>query len=452
MSSFFAKILAFFMSILVWMGIIPADKLPDDGIKADATIVYTNDEAGSAAGTVSVTANYDGDYELYWGTASGDKLTVTAEDYTASYSEFATVSVKEGKGSAQLNRFLAIPDGAKTVLLYKGDELLETESVPENKVADNGEETYKFGALSDVHFNRYDDSSDDDASLAFPKALDFLDKFGVTMVGMSGDLSKGGEDSAYEKFNSITSKYDFPVFTVKGNHDCMADNFASWTANINPGVYSETKRAGVLSLAENGIDFTFSGPEANGDIFIFLSQSGCVYGPDARLLTDKQLDWLAGQLEEHKNERVYLFFHTFLTDEDAEEPFLSEGNIINKAGIFYPLVFLHNNPDEVRFRSLIKQYKNVIFFNGHSHWAYSMQKFSPQLNISDYRGTHATMVHVSSVTAPRTIGDYDPMYKSNAGTMSEGLLMTVYPERTVITACDFVSGEFLAYATYTVAK
>ena len=453
MSSFLAKIVAFFMSVLVWLGILPAQKPPQEGITADATIVYLNDEAGSAAGTVSVKANYDGDYDLYWGTASGEKLSATIQDYTAYYSEFATVSVKDGEGSLDLNEFLAIPDGAKTVLLYHGDELLETEIVPAEKVADNGSVTYRFGALSDVHFNRYNTISDDDANPAFTNALNILEKCGVSMVGISGDLSKAGEASAYEKFNKVTSNYKFPVFTCKGNHDCMAtDNFEAWTTNLNPGVYSETKRAGVLSVADNGIDFTFAGPEANGDVFIFLSQSNCVYGPGIQLLTNAQLDWLEGQLEEHKNDRVYLFFHTFLTDEDSEDPFLSEGNIMNKAGCFYPLVYIHNNTDEVRFRGLMKQYKNVMYFNGHSHWTYAMQKYNPQLNISNYRGTHATMVHVSSVTAPRTVGDYDLKNTSNPGKMSEGLLMTVYADHTVITACDFMNGEFLAYAMYTVAK
>ena len=30
--------------------------------------------------------------------------------------------------------------------------------------------------------------------------------------------------------------------------------------------------------------------------------------------------------------------------------------------------------------------------------------------------------------------------------------MTVYADHTIITACDFMNSEFLAYATYTVAK
>ena len=32
--------------------------------------------------------------------------------------------------------------------------------------------------------------------------------------------------------------------------------------------------------------------------------------------------------------------------------------------------------------------------------------------------------------------------------MSEGLFITVYPSYIIVTACDFVGGQFLAYANY----
>ncbi len=35
---------------------------------------------------------------------------------------------------------------------------------------------------------------------------------------------------------------------------------------------------------------------------------------------------------------------------------------------------------------------------------------------------------------------------------SEGYLVTVYPDHYVLTACDFMRNEMLAYATYIVTK
>ena len=93
-------------------------------------------------------------------------------------------------------------------------------------------------------------------------------------------------------------------------------------------------------------------------------------------------------------------------------------------------------------------YKRQTFFNGHSHFTYDMQSYNPRLNITDYDGTTATMVHVSSCAAPRTTGPLQPKLTSNSGTMSEGLFITVYPSYIIVTACDFVGGQFLAYANY----
>ncbi|MBQ8014650.1 MAG: hypothetical protein IJ264_00520, partial [Clostridia bacterium] len=96
-------------------------------------------------------------------------------------------------------QFTAIPEGAETVLAYKNKTLTGTADIPENKIASNGTKLYSFGALSDVHFNRYNMSlTGDDACLTFPNALNFLESFGISMVGISGDISANGERDAFE--------------------------------------------------------------------------------------------------------------------------------------------------------------------------------------------------------------------------------------------------------------
>lgn len=206
----FALIVAFFVSI----GVISGPEKPSDGIKADAQILFSDSDPGCAAGKVSVSSNYDGTYNLFWADENGNKLsTVSKPNQTVTYSYFADVDVKNGNGEANLNEFLAIPEGAKSVLLYYGDELLDEDKLPETKINSYDGEIYSFGALSDVHFNRYSKTSSDDASESFPRALGFLNDIGVSMVGVCGDLSSRGESSAYEKFNEYSSKYPFPVFS-----------------------------------------------------------------------------------------------------------------------------------------------------------------------------------------------------------------------------------------------
>lgn len=449
-NKFIALILAFLMSI----GIITPTPIPPGGIEASVELNFANDEKASAAGTLTVTSNYDAEYSVYWGTLGGEKLTTYSESgKTVPYTEFAKVTVKDGEGEKELNSFLAIPQNAKTMLLYYDDQLVDTETLPLGKTFAYGAETYSFGSLSDVHFNRYyDEAGNDISQTSYPRALNFLDDMGVSIVGVSGDLSKEGEDSAYISFNKYNSEHDFNVFTCKGNHDCKDKfNYETWKENINVGVFSDNKPDGVLAVSDNGYDFVYSGKETHGDVFIFFSQITDKYLPFVQLVTDEQLDWLETQLETYKDKRVYLYFHTFF-NAPSGNPFLGEGNIYNDYGLFYILPYFTGNKDEKRFRGLLTEYKNVIFFNGHSHWTYSMEEYNEKLNITDYDGTTATMVHVSSSAAPRTTSITQPIQHSNPGTMSEGLYINVYPDFVISNACDFVNGQILAYATYKIDK
>lgn len=448
MQAIITKFISIITSILMLLG-IPAGSLGngDGNAAGDMTVSFADETPGSMAGSVKVKATVDGEYDIYWGDAEGSDLTANVNGKTVGYSEFATVEVRFGSGELEFNDFLAIPEGAETMVLKKGDKVLETETIPENKRLDYGTQKYAFGALSDVHFNRYSALSDDDTVVSFPRALNYLRDWGVSVVGISGDLSLNGELDSYEKYNSVVSQYDFPVYTCKGNHDCRKYyTLSNWQKNVNKDIYGASKPAGILDVSSNGLDFVY---ECNGDIFIFFSQVSNTYMLGVQLVTDGQLDWLEKQFAAYKDRNVYLFFHTFLGS-DGIPTNMCEGNIINPLGATYTLTYVKGNKDEKRFKQLLAEYKNVVFFNGHSHWSYDMQKYNKDLNISDYDGKYAPMVHVSSVAAPRTVTDTSLVQKSNPGYMSEGLYMTVYNDMLLIRAVDFISGEFLAYATYIV--
>ncbi len=428
------------------------------GAVESAQIIYdfSNEKAGSAAGTVTVEAKTGGSYDIYWGDDDFEKLSMDLDGNIIYYSELAEVKVDGGKGSAKIQEFTAIPENAETVLAYKAGVKVGALEIPENKLANNGKALYNFGVLSDVHFNRYNNSlTGDDVMLILPNALNFLEKFGVKAVGISGDISNGAERDAFEKFNGIVSNYDFPVYTCTGNHDVNGDLvLADWQELMNTGVYGDKKREGVKSVAENGLDFVYAPEDANGDVFIFLSQYQWDYNhDDSRILSDAQLDWLENQLETYKDTTVYLFFHTFLNSPvEGEEQKMGVGNLINEAGHYYDLAFTEGCPDEVRFEKLMDKYENVIYFSGHSHWAFDMQKYNENINISDYNGEYATMIHVSSVSSPRrTTPKLDGKTEHNMRS-SEGYVATVYEDRIVFTACEFLSGQLLSYATYVVER
>ena len=447
------KFLSLFMGIVLFFNGISFGS-PKDKVKI--TYDFDNDTMGSAAGEVTLEAKFDGEYDLYWGDDDDEKLTYDVGSYDVTYTEFATVDVDDGIGTAEIQSFTAIPEGAESVLVYKRNTVKAKLNLPEEKITDNGEKLYSFGALSDLHYNRYYKTLGDDSLATFPNALNFLELCGVDLVGMSGDLSNGGERDAFKNFFKTAVKYDFPVYTCTGNHD-VSDGLdaESWTTFVNTGVYGEEKREGVTDVAPDGISFVYAPAKANGDVFIFLSQYAWSYNsPESRILSDEQLDWLGTQLEKYKDTTVYLFMHTFLNNPvDGENPHMSEGNIENAGGEYYNLAFTAGTPDEARFREYMHEYKNVVFFNGHSHWMYAMQKYNKNLNIADYDGEYATMVHISSVSSPRSVkSDKSTDKTENNMKHSEGLLVTVYENRIVINAIDFLTGEMLAYATYNIER
>ncbi len=422
--------------------------------KASATAIqYLNEEKGSMDAVITIKTTTDGDYKLYWADENNDMLTFMLGDTEIPFSEFATVSTYFGEGSLDLPDYTAIPAGAENILVTLGDEILEIIEIPEEKLPDRGDKVYSYGSISDLHFNRYfTENGDDIAETTFAVALDFFDEADVSLVAMPGDIAYDGELESFMMFNTISSQYDFPVYTTTGNHDIRKEyEKDNWLAYMNPGAYGETRDENVVNVADNGMDFVYKEP-VSGDIFIFLCQSSNNYSILYNsLLQPSQLDWLEAQLDEHKDETVYLFFHTFLSSTDGRL-FTSTGNVQNHLGWSYPLVYTPGANDEIRLRNLLRENDNVIFFNGHSHWAYHMQYLNSNLNISKNGEDGATYVHVSSVSCPRTTGDFQILWTGNDGAMSEGYLIEVYEDTMVLYGVDFINGRILAYATYESAK
>ena len=98
---------------------------------------------------------------------------------------------------------------------------------------------------------------------------------------------------------------------------------------------------------------------------------------------------------------------------------------------------------ESSLKNIITLYSSTVTLTGHITWSAT----TPTL-ISDYDVTTATMVHVSSTGAPRTTSFTHPTKKSNPGIMSEGIYVQAYKDFIITNGCDFVNGQFLAYAIY----
>ncbi len=454
MSTLLIRILATLLAAIFSLFNISVDipGFSDDNIST-TTITYLNEKAGSMDAVITTTTTTDGTYKYYWADEDFAKLTFTLGEEEIQYSEFAEITTYFGEGSLDLPDYTAIPDNAAAILVTLNGETLEIFDIPYEKRADRGEEIYSFGSISDLHFNRYEiENKGDVADESFPRALTFFDKAGVTLVAMPGDISTDGEKEAFMSFNSIAAEYDFPVYTVTGNHD-VREKFSkdNWREYMNAGVYSDTPDENIVNVSDNGLDFVYKEP-VSGDIFIFLHQTSNNYGIVVNsLLTNDQLDWLEVQLDLYEDCTVNLFFHTFLSRASGN-PFMSTGNLINELGWHYFLYYTIGSNDEARIRELLREYDNVNFFNGHSHWAYHLQSINPELNISKNGEDGATYIHVSSVSSPRITADYQVLWEGTDPTMSEGYLIKVYEDTMVLYGIDFVNNRILSYATYECEK
>ena len=445
-----SKFYSIIFALLVMLGAFSLS-LPGLNSSAQISYAFADEQNGCAGGTVTVTASIPGTYKLYWGDENGNRLTAESGDKEIPYTEFGAVTVSKGEGSADIYEYIAIPEGAETVLAYQGALKKGQTAIPEDKQTVNGELLYSFGALSDVHFNRYNLSlTGDDACLAFRNALDFMDRQDVSLVAISGDISTKAEEDSFRKFREIVSDFDFPVYSCTGNHDVGYDEIWDlWHEYVNPDVYANPDR-GDIELAENGIDFVYKGSDLHGDVFIFLSQRYWDYNKEtSRLLEDSQLDWLEAKFEQYKDRHVYLYFHIFMAD-DNNDPGRGEGNLVNNKGVTYDLTYTVGTPDEVRMKALLKEYKNVIFFNGHSHWDFDSYTMNEQTNITSYGGQYATFVHIPSVSSPRSVEPDSTDRSERYMRSSQGYIVNVYADKIVLTGVEFWGTRYLSYATFNI--
>lgn len=271
-----------------------------------------------------------------------------------------------------------------------------------------GKKLYSFGALSDVHIV-YDTAADD-----FKRALTYLNEDeDVLFTCICGDLTDNGTAAQLQQYKTIVDQYssDTPVYAVAGNHE----------------YYTATSSGFLSQYTGQPLYYTFT---QGDDVFIMV---GVVSGTEGSVFASGELDWLQTTLEANKDKRCFLFQHI--------PPVECSGDILN----IYPHTKLRSNAESVQFKNIIAQYPNVVFFHGHTHMKYYLQKYGAKANYDNYFGCHS--VHIPSLAVPRDVNaagtGYDTIYAA-----SEGYVVDVYENGIHLRGRDFVAGEFLPIASY----
>lgn len=360
---------------------------------------------------INAISNENGSYDFYY--AKGNKI---IEDYD----KIVSFDLKANVTSSYtyMNSFNIAPYEATKIVVCKSGttKVLDSSPLPSNFLFDSsiyGDKLYSFGTLSDVHIDG-DGTDEASSSSDFVRALQFFNS-NASLVCVSGDLTCIAGYSELSLYKDLVdNNATIPVYESRGNHDCRytLSDFENCTGG---SLYFEQ---------------TY-----NNDIFIFLGMNAENYGDSC--FTTEELNWLETKLESYKNQRVFLFFHVFMPD--------TCGNINN----LYPYSSLDTSSTIIqRFVKLMTDYKNVIYFSGHSHLAFNCQKYGANANIfSD--GTTCHRVHIPSCAKPRkndTGTSSSNTYDYNDG--SEGYLVDVYENAIVLRGRDFEKGKYLPIANY----
>ena len=277
-----------------------------------------------------------------------------------------------------------------------------------------GNRLYRFGVLSDVH-NQSDQSAESTADLQ--KALSiFNEKESVTMTCICGDISQNGTASEFEIYkNNVEAKSpNTPVYTTVGNHDATSsglnlDNWNTYTGN-------------------HGRSFEVT---QGNDHFLFFGMNRWSLGSGGTPYIEEDMAWLEEKLETYRNERCFIFTHLFFPDRAG-----------NLNGI-YPQGNWLGGAQLTRIQGLCDHYKNTIWFSGHSHWKWYLQKYQDRANI--YRNNCGWCVHIPSCASPI---DSNGSSRVSMPLESEGAIVDVYENYIDIRGMDLKNEKYLPIAQY----
>lgn len=275
-------------------------------------------------------------------------------------------------------------------------------------VPGTGQKQYSFGALSDVHMTYPTAESD------FRRALTWLNEAEkVAFTCICGDLTASGAAEELEQYKAAVDTYSTgaPVYAISGNHECY-DTGTATTAQLEP-------------YTGQPLYYFFT---HGNDVFIMV---GCCRAVAGEIFTEAELQWLYETLEENRNKRCFVFQHAF--------PRGDSGNAMDA----YAGGDLVTGTKGDVFKSLLRHYKNTVFFHGHSHLKYYLQEVDEKANYSEDSGYRS--VHISSLAVPRDIVD-GTLTEVYGG--SEGYVVDVYENGIHLRGRDFAAGTSLPIASY----
>lgn len=365
----------------------------------------------NADNDIEIVSQASGVYTLKYIDADGNAL-----DY---YSDICTLTVDD---VAVYDDFVDVniaPIDASAIGIYDSDMSCVSSIAISSIASEFVTPSYTFGILSDIHLTVDNTNKCQDK---YQAALTFFNENNVDFTCICGDISEKGTAEEYAVYEQMTTSFslDSPVYTTSGNHDAGE--------RINHSDWKEYTGNEVV------FDFYKSLPDGRKDHFLFFGMS---YWSRTGAYTEEHLKWLEGKLSEYKGERCFIITHMFFPDMAG-----------NMNAVYSPSNWLEG-PLLERLQALCNDNPNTIWFSGHSHWKWALQKFDDKANVyrtyDDGKPSSGWSVHIPSCAKPI---DSDGQSREARTQESEGAIIKVYEDYIDVHGVDFINSLYLPIATY----
>ncbi|MBQ6264949.1 MAG: metallophosphoesterase [Clostridia bacterium] len=269
-----------------------------------------------------------------------------------------------------------------------------------------------FAALADTQVSNYLLSR----YPVFVEAMQDLHsaQYPLDAVLVAGDIVENGLAEEYQLIYDGLSGIDTRYILAEGNHDIRLRSYKQASERF-------FALANALNNDESIDSFHFS-ETINGYKFVVLGSDRTEF--EESYLSDEQIDWLKGELEEADGEPTFVIAHQPLKNTHG----LPEtwGSPVDSAGSI--------GAQSDALKDILTSYKNVVFITGHLHTGFG-------------RYTYETLDGLHMVNLPSlTINNKDCEYAGPG----IGYIVEVYEDEIIFRARDFAKGKWVSNFDFTI--
>ncbi len=396
----------------------------DTGASAPLSATYKpeNDTDGFATGTVTVKMPSDETLNrsivMYWADENG-KL--------AGFTSLAKFKVTGATTTFTFGKNVIIPVGATRLLVYSMNNATGELSkscvaidLPKNAAHKNPEVSANADLfiMSDIHItlNKAHTHNKNFANMLENVASLNRGALGIFVVG---DITDTGNEQEYKNMLELYTAAGQmpPIFMAIGNHDQYNQAFDA----ANEQFLRYATLPDGTHPTDTSYDFWLDGYH-----FIFLG--GDIQSGINAKFKRETMTWLKEKIEENRDPSrpVFVFLHQSMSN-TVSGSLPGEG----WSGV----------DDENMLRSALKNYPEVMLFNGHSHW--TMDSASNM-----FEGTDKLPCRIFNCASVAYLWSGYNVVTGEHLDGSQGYMVRLYDGRLYVLGFDFITGEWISSAQY----